>query len=79
MHFWSWFRSSIPEETSDILPTGNDQNGPSSSMRRGSVQPGVNMFQKVDMKSRGNLLSTVNGNFTAATRNGLLSNSGLKC
>jgi len=71
--------SSIPEETSDILPTDNDQNGPSSSMRRASIQPGVNMFQKEGMKSRGNLLSTVNGNFTAATRNGLLSNSGIQC
>lgn len=66
--------SSIPEETSDMMPADNDQNGSISNMRKAS-----NIFQKEGMKSRGNLLSTVNGNFTAATRTGLLSNSGIKC
>jgi len=71
--------SSIPEETADSLTPDNDPNGSNSTMRRGSIQPGNNLFQKEGMKSRGNLLSTVNGNFTAATRSGLLSNPRIQC
>jgi len=71
--------TSIPEEDSDTTLSGKDHNGSSSTMRRASIQPGVNMFQKEGMKSRGNLMSTVNGNFTAATRSGLLSNPRIQC
>lgn len=70
--------SSIPEESSETISSDIGQTGASPGMRRGSLQPGANMFQKEGMKSRGNLLSTVNGNFTAATRSGLLSNAGMK-
>ena len=77
-NYCPYFRSSIPEESSETMSSDIGQNGASPGMRRGSLQPGANMFQKEGMKSRGNLLSTVNGNFTAATRSGLLSNSGMK-
>jgi len=71
--------SSIPEEHSDLMASDKDHSGSSSTMRRASIQAGVNIFQKEGMKSRGNLLSTVNGNFTAATRTGLLSNPRFQC
>ena len=76
---WYHYRSSIPEENSDLMASDKDLSGSSSTMRRASIQAGVNIFQKEGMKSRGNLLSTVNGNFTAATRTGLLSNPRFQC
>ena len=76
---WYHYRSSIPEENSDSMISDKDHGGSVSTMRRASIQPGVNIFQKEGMMSRGNLLSTVNGNFTAATRTGLLSNPRIQC
>ena len=52
---------------------GNAENAEMTSSAR--IPPGTNIFQKEGLKARGNLLNTINGNFTAATRSGLLSNN----
>ena len=46
-----------------------------AEMTSARIPSGTNIFQKEGLKARGNLLNTINGNFTAATRSGLLSNN----
>lgn len=65
--------SSISEEPLDLTSANDEHNVSNTEMTRASIQPGVNIFQKEGLKCRGNLLNTVNGSFTAATRGGLLS------
>ena len=62
----------------DLTSTDDGHNTANTEMKKAAIQPGVNMFQKEGLKCRGNLLNTVNGNFTAATRGGLLSSSTFK-
>jgi len=64
--------SSISEEDSDLMSKETGQNIPNNEINRASILPGAKANSDA-FKCRGNLLNTVNGNFTAATRTSLLS------